>query len=89
MTDVKTVFTPTERKKADVSQIWKKKLQKTHELKSAFLSIIDRLSFFTFKILCLELLMYFPKAYKNINFHTQEYQYRIDLYLSWVNIEKS
>lgn len=53
MTDVKTVFTPTEKKKADVSPIWKQ-LQKTHELKSVFLSIIDRLSFFTFKILCLD-----------------------------------
>lgn len=49
---------------------FEKKLQKNHELKSAFLSIIDRLSFFTFKILCLELLMYFSKVYKNISFHT-------------------
>lgn len=70
MTDVKTVCTPAERKKADVSQIWKKAPKKKHELKSAFLSIIDRLSFFTFKILCLELLMYFSKVYKNISFHT-------------------
>lgn len=49
---------------------FEKKLQKKHELKSAFLSIIDRLSFLTFKILCLELLMYFSKVYKNISFHT-------------------
>lgn len=49
---------------------FEKKLQKNHELKSAFLSIIDRLSFLTFKILCLELLMYFSKVYKNISFHT-------------------
>lgn len=41
---------------------FEKKLQKNHELKSAFLSIIDRLSFFTFKIFMLRTINVFLKS---------------------------
>lgn len=90
MTDVRTVSTPTKRKKIDVSQIQKKSSEKTHKLKSTFLSIIEHLSFFMYIILCLKLVMYFSKSYVNIDFCTQKHhQYETDSYLPQVHIKKS